>query len=157
MLLRVYKNDPNLELLVLIKDGRLKKKDKPTIASYIFNKQISFEKERYLKNNESVNRADIIAYLHEIPTLIFKPKNTGHFDDFNKEDVQQVKNYHLDVILKHEFGNIGGELLGAAKNGIWYIYHSDLVHDRSGPPGFWEVLKKDSVVGVSLVTIDRKK
>ncbi len=150
------KNDPNLELSLLIKDGRPKEKVKVTIGSFIIDKQVSFEKGRYLKNCKSVDKADLIRYLNTIPTLIFKPKNNGNMDLFNEEDVQQVKKFQLDVILKHSYRNIGGELLTAAKNGIWYMYHSDIKHDRSGPPGFWEVLKKDAVVGVSLLQLTKE-
>lgn len=153
------RNTQNLELSLLIKDGRLEKKDKVTIASFILKKQISYEKGRYLKNSKSVNKAEIIDYLHTIPTLISNQKIKHGIEVFNDVDIQQVKDYDLDVIIKFGFSIVSGMMLNASKNGIWYLHHSDINLNRSSPPGFCEVLKKESVVGVSLLqlTINKSK
>ena len=71
-------------------------------------------------------------------------------DIFGSNDVEKVKKHNLDIILRHEFNIIRGEILHASKYGIWSFHHADNSINRGGPPGFWEVLLKQPSVGVTL-------
>ncbi len=146
------KNDPDLELTLLIKDGRVKnhhKTPKKSFTNFLFNKQVLFEKKRYLKNIQTTNKADIFRYLDTIPTIEVKPKRDGDVDIFSIDDSQKTKGYNLDVILKHGFNIISGEILNIAKHGIWLLAYGKNLQNAD-PPGFLEVLNKEPVVEVSL-------
>ncbi len=153
------KKDPNLTLALLIKDGRARKENIKSnynsLNEVILKKQISIEKRRYLSNLKTVNNAEIIKYLNTIPTLKVKPKRDGDSDIFSIEDSQKVKEFNLDVILKHGFKNISGEILNVAKKGIWILIHGN--HSKkSDSSGFWEILKKEPVVEVILLQLSKK-
>lgn len=151
------KNDPNLKLTLLIKDGRfLEESNNFTLSEFIFEKQVSFEKNRYLKNNQKVYKQELIKYLNTIPVLEVKPKSSNYVDIFSLGDSQIIKNYNLDIILKHGFNIILGDILNAAKHGIWLLIHGDS-SKISGPSGFWEILTKQSVVEVTLVQLTKKQ
>lgn len=88
--------------------------------------------------------------LANIPVLDCKPshKNTSTF--ILDKDIETIKNQQLDFILRFGFDIIRGEILNAAKYGIWSFHHDDEMAYRGGPPGFWEWMQDNPRNGVIL-------
>ena len=155
------KNDPSLELTLLIKDGRKKAGESTgdrlrklmrsgnVIGKILFKVQTVIES-KIFKTNYTVNKEEIIAWIKTIKNFEVKPEQKGFLDIFSKADAEIVKNYNLDIILRHEFNIIRGEILNASKYGIWSFHHGDNSINRGSPAGFWEVFLKQPVVGVTL-------
>ncbi len=79
---------------------------------------------------------------------------TGRFTDtFGAEDVAAVRAARLDVIVRAGFRILKGEILDAARLGVWSFHHGDNRTNRGGPPGVWEVLENRDVTGVTLQRI----
>jgi len=96
-----------------------------------------------------------VNYLNTIPAIEIKPKRDGNLDIFSIEDSKIVKEYNLDVILKHGFKILSGEILNTAKYGIWLLVHGN--HSKiAGPSGFWEIMTKQPTVEVLLVQLLNK-
>lgn len=87
----------------------------------------------------------------EVPTLecgvVTKRKFSQYFLD---EDISKIRSYGLDFILRFGFGIIRGDVLSAARYGVWSYHHGDEEKYRGGPPGYWEIYKGDPVNGVIL-------
>ena len=69
---------------------------------------------------------------------------------FKPDDVEKIKAFDLDFILRFGFDIIRGEVLTSAKYGIWSYHHDDERVVRGGPPGFWEFMRKIPSNGVIL-------
>lgn len=157
-------DNPQLELSLLIKDGRvgnerqtsLKSKfkrhflSKNVLGKVLFKLQCWIERKLFFREKYTVNKEAIINKLNAIDVIKAKPTRKGFLDIFDKTDVQKIYEYKLDVILRNEFNIIRGEILTAAKYGIWSFHHADNSINRGGPPGFWEIVYKQSSVGVTL-------
>ncbi len=74
-------------------------------------------------------------------------KLAGHFGD---GDVESIREYRLDFILRFSPGIVRGNILTAARYGIWSYHHGDLDKYRGGPPCFWELYRGEDVIGVTL-------
>src|SRR5215467_15268729 len=61
---------------------------------------------------------------------------------FDEEAIASVKAYNLDVLLHLGFPMFRGEVLNAARFGIWSFDH-DSQDSSCGPAGVWEVLEGD--------------
>lgn len=155
------KNDPSLELAVLIRDGRTDVYDRKSnikrffktgnvFGKLAFRFQEKIERKFFFKGKHTVDRDEIMKYLNDIPNVVSHPKRKGFFDIFREEDADPVKAYNLDIILRHEFNIIKGPILDAAKYGIWSFHHGDNAVNRGGPAGMWEIILKQAVVGVTL-------
>ena len=154
------KNDPNLELVVQIKDGRTavqstkSKLRRAWKAGNLFGKLLfvfQCKLESFIfKEQNSVDRDELRAYLEQVKTVSLEPERRGYLDIFSPEDASKIKAFDLDVLLRHEFNIIRGELLNAAKLGIWSFHHGDNAIHRGEPAGFWEILLKIPVLGVTL-------
>jgi hypothetical protein len=70
------------------------------------------------------------------------------FSDFLSDtDITKIREYKIDVFLRMGFRILRGEILKAAKFGIWSYHHGDNFVYRGGPAGYWEFLKGDREVG----------
>jgi hypothetical protein len=156
-------NSQTLELSLLIQDGRVGSenpnslenkikrllKSKNMVGALLLKLQVLVER-RIFKERLTTDKEEIISRLEEIDVVRLRPERRGFLDVFSSEDAQKIKEYDLDLILRHEFGIIRGPLLRAAKYGIWSFHHADDSINRGGPAGFWEILLKRPHVGVTL-------
>jgi len=161
--LRIIDNirrDPNLELVLLIKDGRTEVQTTKSklrrawkagnlLGKLLFVAQTKIES-LIFKGKTTVDREEIIRFLQEIETLSLSPLRKGYLDIFSKEEADSVRKFNLDIILRHEFNIIRGEILSASTHGIWSFHHGDNAIHRGEPAGFWEIILKLPVLGVTL-------
>ena len=86
----------------------------------------------------------------EIPVLDCKPTHQNTSTFIIDKDIETIKNHQLDFILRFGFDIIRGEVLQAAKYGIWSFHHDDEMEYRGGPPGFWEWMQDNPRNGIIL-------
>lgn len=94
--------------------------------------------------------------LPECPVLTVRPKRTRHSDYFPDGDVARIREFDLDVLLRFGFRILRGEILTAARHGVWSYHHGDNLVNRGGPPGFWEVLNGHPVTGSVLQILNEE-
>ncbi len=85
--------------------------------------------------------------LEEIPVIKTKPVSTKFSDRFVKDDLQKIKDFDLDVLIRFGFKILRGDILNCAKYGVWSYHHGDNNNNRGGPAGYWEVFEKNNVTG----------
>jgi len=86
-----------------------------------------------------------------IPALPCAVTRKGKWSEyFSTEDIARIREYQLDFILKFGYGIIRGDILSAARYGIWSFHHDDEQKYRGGPPAFWEIYQNDPVTGAVL-------
>lgn len=88
--------------------------------------------------------------LRNVPVIGIKPKKDGNYDSFQEQDIEKIKKFALDVIVRRGFRVLTGDILKAAKYGVWSYHHDDNTVVRGGPPGFWETFERMSERGVIL-------
>jgi len=154
-------SDSDLELALLIRDGRKEIKTLKTkiiknifsssfLSNIIFKIQCIIENKMYLSKRTINKKNEIVEILAKIPCLELYPKRKGFVDLFSDEDAEKIIDYDLDLILRHEFNIIRGKILTSAKYGIWSFHHGDNAINRGGPAGFWEIVLNEPYVGVTL-------
>lgn len=77
----------------------------------------------------------------DIPVIKVKPIQKKHSDYFVDNDVQKIKEYQLDVIIRLGFRILRGDILTASKYGVWSFHHGDNQLNRGGPAGYWESIE----------------
>lgn len=118
--------------------------------AYVIMKIILAIERRILKPPKYARAAQAIQRLESIERFVITPLRKGFVDRFSTEDVETIKCFELDVLIRHNFGIIKGEILSASKHGIWSLHHGDNAVNRGGPPGFWEIVRSEAVTGVTL-------
>ena len=100
---------------------------------------------RYMIKPEAKREVDITDYYQNLPSISCLTTSKGISAYFGKNDVESIKSAKLDFILRFGFGIIKGEILEAAKYGVWSYHHDDDRKYRGVPTGFWEIMFGDPV------------
>lgn len=146
--------DNGMRLSLIIKNGEasLKKGLFKKIKDYPF-KRMFFQvwNHRFFKPEckAIVSLADYCK-LEKTEVINCKPQHQGVSTIISNSDIEIIKNQQLDFILRFGFNILSGEILNAAKYGIWSFHHDDEMVYRGAPPGFWEFMNDDPVNGIIL-------
>lgn len=87
---------------------------------------------------------EIIAPRIKIAPIISK---SGLVYRYSDADLERIAKLDLDVMVRCGSGILKGDLLNVAKQGILSLHHGDNRLNRGGPPGFWEVLRREPTSG----------
>jgi len=99
----------------------------------------------------STRPVELPADFSDVPLLRCKPLKIGRFRQaLDAATMEELRKCELDVLLRFGFGILTGDVLDAAKFGIWSYHHGDPEHFRGAPPGFWEIHNVSPVTGVVL-------
>ena len=71
-------------------------------------------------------------------------------DYFDESDVDKIRDFKIDVLIRSGFGILRGSILDTAKYGIWSYHHGDSELNRGGPAAFWESMQSAPVTGSML-------
>ena len=91
--------------------------------------------------------ADLVP---DVPVVEVTPRKTQHSDFIEGTDIDRVREADIDIFFRLGFRILRGEILNAARYGVWSYHHGDNEKMRGGPSGFWELSRNTSTVGVIL-------
>jgi len=103
--------------------------------------------------NETVDISDLVERVGRIPVVPIRKRFVHRFRD---EDVAAIRERDLDVILRFGFNILKGDVLDAARYGIWSYHHDDNREYRGGPPLFWEIYERNPFSGSVLQVLTEK-
>jgi hypothetical protein len=88
----------------------------------------------------------------DIPKLYVEPlvSKSGFVFRYSPEDIEQIKQCHLDVLVRGGTGILRGEILTVCPFGILSFHHANNDVNRGGPAGFWEVFNREPSTGFIL-------
>lgn len=93
---------------------------------------------------------DLSAELAGIARITCRPEGARMAQRLSKQDLEIIRGYAPDVLLRFGFGVLLGEILTVAPHGIWSYHLGDTDGYRGRPEGFWEIVRGEPVTGVTL-------
>jgi hypothetical protein len=144
----------SIELLILNES----RNDKVTYFDEIIanRKKLFYSAYTELENKIIQRKPDAFAptnslkLLENVPVITTKPNRDTNYDWIQEEDIERINEYNLDVIILCGFQILKGNILNAAKYGLWSYFHDDNTMIKGGPPGFWETFERMHVRGAIL-------
>ncbi|MGZ9223040.1 MAG: glucosamine inositolphosphorylceramide transferase family protein, partial [Anaerolineales bacterium] len=104
----------------------------------------------FLREPKALTRVNASTILSNVPVLEVGPVDEEEKQRFSPSDVEQIKSYHLDVLVKMGFGNLHGDVLSAANYGVWAYRWGDVSATQDESAGFWEVAEGQPETRVAL-------
>lgn len=109
-----------------------------------------YERSILLRRSRAERAVDLAAEWRSVPRVYCRRDRRGDTPVVLAHgDVKRVRRHGLDVILKLTLDEVGGEILDAARHGVWAFEHGPNERVRS----FWEVYRGDPVTRVSLTRL----
>ncbi len=96
---------------------------------------------------------DIQGLLTDVPIMSITPMKAGETRKFKQSDIDEIKSYQLDILIRMGFEYLDGDILTAARYGVWSYCHGNPREPRCSQPGFWEVIDCKPETGVSLTIL----
>ncbi|HNY02398.1 MAG TPA: hypothetical protein PKG48_07420 [Bacteroidales bacterium] len=93
---------------------------------------------------------DLSDGFNNLPSITCTVTKRGYSEYFDPADVATIREYRPDFLLRFGFGILRGDILSAARYGVWSFHHDDELKYRGGPAGFWEIFQGDPVSGAIL-------
>lgn len=90
------------------------------------------------------------------PELLIQPRETLYSDFISENDIENIKKYNVDVLLRFGFRILKGEILNVPRYGIWSYHHGDNNINKGGPPYIWELFKLQNRSGLILQILTEK-
>lgn len=146
---------PGVSPALLIVDAeRTPPKPRRSLFAILSNNQLlwnSYNRLFVRKQLRSMEHVDLGQLLNAVPRIECSIERRGkHSQYFSPEDVGRVLEQKLDFIIRFAFNIIRGDILEAARYGVWSYHHDDLDKYRGQPACFWEIFDGDPVTGVTL-------
>ena len=150
-------NYAQINLLIINGNKQIKNNNITKIKNnknyFLYKIYTKFENKIYKQESNAFETYDLENILLDTNKITIIPKQTKYSDLIKEEDVKKIKEFDLDVIIRLGFRILRGNILKAAKCGVWSFHHGDNDVNRGGPAGFWEVFEKHPVTGSILQII----
>ncbi len=102
------------------------------------------------RRSRALRPVDMSDVFGELPRIEVEVRKEGYSEYFPDGTVAQIRAHQPDVLLRFAFGIIRGEILEAARYGVWSFHHGDESEYRGSPPAFWELVDGRPVSGAVL-------
>ncbi len=100
--------------------------------------------------DDPLENLDCSGILSGIESTEVEPIGAKFVHRFPPEALERIKVKNLDVLIRFGFNILKGEILTAARFGVWSYHHGDNEFYRGGPPLFWELYERSPLSGVLL-------
>jgi hypothetical protein len=110
----------------------------------------TLDRKIFLHGSEALVQVDASEIFSGVPVVELLPTAEQGKQCFSASDVEWIESFHLDILVKFGFGNLGGAILSAATYGVWAYRWGDYRKIEDGLAGFWEVVRGWSETGVAL-------
>lgn len=118
--------------------------------NFLYERYIKFENKLFRCRTNALELKCLDALLKDVPRISVNPRQAANSDNIEGDDLDAIRRHDVDVLVKLGFGRLSGEVLKAARFGVWSYQHSDSMEIRGGPPGFWEKWEGKPVIGTVL-------
>ena len=105
---------------------------------------------------DPVAAVDCRDLLAGIETLEVEPVGQKFVHRFPDDAVEKIRSKNLDVIIRFGFNILHGDVLKAARYGVWSYHHGDNEFYRGGPAHFWELYEGSAMSGVVLQVLSEE-
>jgi hypothetical protein len=104
-----------------------------------------------LRDIPAYRRTPLQEVFPGVPHLPCSVTRQGRWSEyFSPHDIDRIRGYDLDFILRFSYGIIRGAILSVSRYGVWSFHHDDEQKYRGGPPAFWEIQRGDPLTAAIL-------
>ena len=130
-------------VLKILRDGKARR-------TLLFRLYARWDRRRIAVPDDPLRATDCSGLVKDAEWMQVDPLRKGPVDRFPDEAITRIRGLNLDVLLRFGFNILRGEILTAARCGVWSYHHGDNEFYRGGPPCFWEVVEGNPLTGALL-------
>jgi hypothetical protein len=105
---------------------------------------------RMKPKDHPLDQRDCSDQLAGIESIEVEPIGKKFVHKFPEDTLEKIRAKNLDVLIRFGFNILHGDILKAARYGVWSYHHGDNDFYRGGPAHFWELHEGAPLSGVIL-------
>jgi len=105
----------------------------------LFSRYVAWDAKRVSEAPNPLAEVDCSRYFTDVESFTVTAVADHDALRFPADAIARIRDSNLDVLVKFGFGDLRGDILTAARYGVWAYHHGDPDRYRGGPPYFWEV------------------
>ena len=109
-----------------------------------------WDRKHIAESEDPLRPVDCTAMLRGVDSLTVTPIAKRFVHRFPADALGHIREKNLDVLIRFGFNILRGDILQAARYGVWSYHHGDNDFYRGGPPYFWEVYEANPASGAIL-------
>jgi hypothetical protein len=117
---------------------------------FLFNLYERWDRRHVAADTDPLRPTDCSRLLAGVETMHVTPLTSRFVHRFPLDAIEKIRAANLDVLIRFGFNILRGEILTAAKFGVWSYHHGDNDEYRGGPAYFWEVYEANPLSGAIL-------
>src|ERR1035437_3190941 len=106
--------------------------------------------------NDPVAKVDCRDLFSGIETVEVEPAGEECVHRLPPDAVEKIRSKDFDVLIRFGFDVLDGDILKAARYGVWSYHHGDNEFYRGGPSHFWELHESSPLSGVILQVLNEE-
>jgi len=130
--------------------------DKSARQQLFYSQYAAWDAKQPLLGENPLAVHDYSPVITDIPALEVTPITQKFTHRFSPDVVAAIRAYELDVLLRFGFNLIRGDILQAARYGVWSFHHGDNDYYRGGPAHVWELVERNPTTGVILQVLNER-
>ncbi|WP_400078907.1 hypothetical protein [Winogradskyella sp. R77965] len=155
-------NSGNSEIVLIVKNSKTPIKHSSSFKKLWVNRNhifwilyTKFENKLFKPHPNAFANKNIKSVV-QCDEIIVQTSQIENSDYFSSVDIDKIKTYQIDVLINLCYIGLKGDILNVPSCGIWSYCHSERIINRGGPPGAWEVFKRQDVTGALLEILAEK-
>ena len=116
----------------------------------LFSFYVAWDIKRVSESSNPRENLDCAGYFKDVESFSVSPIADQDWQRLPDDAVARIREMNLDVLVKFGFGHLRGEILHAARYGVWSYHDGDPNRYRGRPPFFWEVYENNLLTCAAL-------
>jgi len=145
---RITQENSSIFTLVVLNADDAEPFEKNAKVYSVFNR---IDEKLFTKEPDPFALRSVVELLPDVPIINILPIRGNNVLFFGEADVENIRTYKLDILIKFGFDGLQLPDLKTSEYGTWFYYHGDDRIMKGGPPGFWEVVDNWSETGTALI------
>jgi hypothetical protein len=121
-----------------------------TSKSLLWNLYNRLDRKLHPISEDPLGERDCSGILSGIESIQVTPITKRFVHRFPDGAIETIRARKLDVLLRFGFNILRGDILQAARYGVWSFHHGDPDFYRGGPAHFWEMYEHNPLSGAAL-------
>jgi hypothetical protein len=128
-------------------------------GSFIFRLHQKIDQLIFLRKHSYSLIKDICELVKDVPSIQVNSTKPDGFECFSTDDINEIRKYNLDIIIKIRYGLIKGDILEIPSYGVWSYSMTNFNSEKEDTTGYYEIVRKNPVTASELAIIkdERKK
>ena len=120
---------------------------------FVYRLHRKFDRFLFNRKPDYSEKINLKPLINNIPEIQINAGGNGNPVGFGTKEIDEIRKYNLDIILKYGYENLTGQILTLPRFGVWVYMMDNFDTEQEGTSGYFEVVTGNPVTVSALVKL----